>query len=151
MKKRYVLKRHTEQERALILRMVAAGNTLAVVVKKLGISRSTVETWARDDDEFREKYRRARESQSLALADLALEVAAKPAKDIVEVKQRELHVKTIMWHTAKTSPRLFAERLQHDHAAHVGVIVLPPLDYSQQPIPALRPEDEVKALPPGES
>jgi len=134
--------------REQLLTLMAHGVTTTAACEELDLSLGTVQFWVRSDDEFKEQYRKAREDQALALADRALDIAFKPAKDLIEVKDKDVMVKAIQWFTAKSAPRLFAERLQHDHSAHVGVIVLPPLDYSQQPISALHPNDQIKTLPP---
>jgi hypothetical protein len=133
-----------------LIEWLSEGITVTEACKRIGVMPQIPARWAREDAEFGEAYKQARIDQCQALADDALAVARRPAATIVDVKNKEVEIDTIKWYTSKVSPRQWGDKVQHDHTVLRGVVVLPPLDYSQQPIPALRPEDQVKTVPPGD-
>jgi len=139
MKRSLALMLRDDELKEQFLRLVSEGVTRKKACEALDLPSHRISDWVKLDSEFKEAYRHANDEQCLALADRALEIAATPAATMVEVKDKDVYLKTIQWYTAKRAPRLFAERLQHDHNAAVGVVILPALDYSQQPIPALEP------------
>ena len=141
-----IAKRHAQER---LLELIAAGVTVTRSAQEIDVAFRTVMTWAAEDEEFREAYQFARRCQAHAIADTAMAIAQRPATTIVEVKRNELEIETCKWFVSKTVPRDWGDKVQHDHTILRGVVILPALDYSQQPIPALNPEQRV--LPPGDS
>src|SRR5262245_5681109 len=143
--------RHHPDTRDAVLRLMAEGLTVSAACAELGIHVTSVYDWRRTDPDFRERYKEARIVQAHAMADQVIGLAEKPATTMVEVRDKECHIDALKWYVSKSAPRHYGDKVQHDHTTQLGVVVLPALDYSQQPIPALDATAEVKALPPGET
>jgi len=131
-----------------LLELMCEGTTVTRAAQEIDVSLRTVMTWVAEDEAFREQYQIARHCQGQAIADGAMDIADQPVTTIVEVKRNELAIETRKWYVAKTVPREWGDKVQYDHTILRGVVILPALDYSQQPIPALDPEQRL--LPPGE-
>jgi hypothetical protein len=59
-----------------------------------------------------------------------LEIAESPVRpgDMAAVQRNRLMVDTIKWLVSKIAPRLYGDRVTHDHRVMTGVVVLPPLE-----------------------
>jgi len=130
-----------------VLELIAEGLTVTRAAQELGITKQIVVHW-QADPAFAERYKEARLQQAHALADRMLEIAEEPVTTMVEVKRNELRVETTKWLISKVAPAHYGEKVRHDHTLLRGVVILPALNYAEQPIAALEP-GEIGTLPDG--
>ena len=133
----------------IVLDLISQGVTVTRAAEEVGVAPAVVTNWQLDDEAFRERYKAARLAQAHCLADKVIEIAEEPVENMVEVRRNELRIDTYKWYVAKVAPQHYGEKVQHDHTILRGVVILPALDYSETPIPALAP-GEVSMLPSGE-
>jgi len=129
-----------------VLELIADGLTVTRAAEEVGITLPVVTGWQRDDPAFAERYKEARINQAHALADQLRDIADEPVTTMVEVKRNELRIETTKWIISKSAPTHYGEKVRHDHTLLHGVVILPALDYTEQPIAALEP-GEVGLLP----
>lgn len=117
---------------------VAEGGTAVQAFKRHGVTHGQFWYWTENHEKLRDAWHRARLSQAHALADQALELADEPISygDMAAVNRQRLRVDTRKWYTAKIAPKIFGDRIEHDHTHRVGVVLLPPVN---QPPKALQP------------
>src|SRR5262245_21464481 len=128
----FVLKDYTEAQRDELLRLIADGMTKTRACELLQIPKEIVGYWISADDDFNERYRRARTEQSHSLTDEILEIADAPASSMDAVHHAKLRVEARKWLIGKSTPRLYGEKVHQDHTHTVGVVLLPALDTEQQ-------------------
>jgi hypothetical protein len=95
---------------------IAQGKSLVTILKKKGMpSYTRVMVWLQEDEEFRDRYARARADQSDYLADeiLAIADATTTAKDSVAVQAARLQIDSRKWIAAKLKPQKYSERMTH--------------------------------------
>src|SRR5262245_60556125 len=138
-----------QRAQAVLLELISEGVTVTRACQEINASMRTVMTWAAEDEAFREQYQLARRHQAHSMADKAVAISQQPVATMVELKQHELEVETLQWFISKTVPRDWGDKVQHDHTVLRGVVVLPALDYSQEPIPAALPPEN-RVLPSGD-
>lgn len=109
---------------------VAEGGTAVQAFKHHGVTHGQFWHWTEHHDRLREAWHRARLSQAHALADQALELADEPVSygDMAAVNRQRLRVDTRKWYTSKIAPKIFGDRIEHDHTHRVGVVLLPPVN-----------------------
>ena len=69
-------------------------------------------TWLRNDDDFLERYARAREAQADKLFKESLEIADKATPENVSVAR--LQVDTRKWAAARLAPKKYGDHISHD-------------------------------------
>lgn len=121
---------------------VAEGGTAVQAFKRYGVTHGQFWYWTENHEKLRDAWSRARLSQAHALADQALELADEPISygDMAAVNRQRLRVDTRKWYTSKIAPKIFGDRIEHDHTHRVGVVLLPPVN---QPAKALKPHSTV--------
>lgn len=90
---------------------------LSSITKKLGVDNSTVYRWMDDNEEFRNKYTRAREDQADYLADQMLAIADKSEGDdkafvgINRIHRDKLRLETRKWIASKLKPKKYGDKM----------------------------------------
>lgn len=109
---------------------VAEGGTAVQAFKHHGVTHGQFWHWTEHNETLRAAWHRARLSQAHALADQALELADEPISygDMAAVNRQRLRVDTRKWYTSKIAPKIFGDRIEHDHTHRVGVVLLPPVN-----------------------
>ena len=69
-------------------------------------------TWLRENEDFLERYARAREAQADKLFKESLEIADKATPENVSVAR--LQVDTRKWAAARLAPKKYGDRVEHD-------------------------------------
>lgn len=123
--KKHQTSKEIEGER--ICHLVETGRVAKDAMKAVGVPRSTFWQWVDADKDFRARYESARVSQAHAMAEDALQIANEAVADMAAVQRNRLRVDTIKWFVSKIAPKLYGDRLQHDHQHTLGVVMLPPL------------------------
>ena len=126
------------QETALaICERIAQGETLSQVCASPGMpSRATVYRWQEADEDFRATYRRARELQMESWGDEIVDIADDTTLDTVtrvtpqgreyetvdheNIQRSKLRVNTRQWLMARLNPRLYGDKVEHEHSGLVG-------------------------------
>jgi hypothetical protein len=120
---------YTEEIGLKICEWLASGQSLRAFCREPGTpSQSMVYRWLIAHEDFREKYRVAREVQADTLVDELVEIADAKTADVNETQRNRLRVDTRKWVAAKQRPVKYGERSevnvnthdQHNHL-HVGV------------------------------
>jgi hypothetical protein len=95
-----------------IVLQMAEGMTLIEICKAPGMPTTrAVRAWARDDkDGFQEVYKRAREMQAHAVAEMVLQ----DARDATDAGLGRLHMDAGKWFAAKLLPRVYSDRVAID-------------------------------------
>lgn len=128
---------YTEEMGLSICERIAQGETLSQVCRDQDMpSRATVYRWQEADDRFRDTYRRARELQMQSWGDEILEIADDTTLDTVtrvtaqgreyeavdheNIQRSKLRVNTRQWLMARLNPRLYGDKVEHEHSGMVG-------------------------------
>src|SRR5262249_41130891 len=78
-------------------------------------SQQSVYTWLRNDEDFLERYARAREAQADKLAKEILELSDKIEDDNpVKVQRARLQVDSRKWLAARLAPKKYGDHINHD-------------------------------------
>lgn len=130
-----------------VCRAVSGGQLVKYACKDVGITPDMLRDWAAANPEFATLYARAREEQSHAIAEQAIEIAHGSDADnearvaqMVEavhgaeeadkmkvlnallresVQRDRLRVDTLKWMASKIAPRLYGEKMQQEHSGGV--------------------------------
>lgn len=125
----------SKRERAFdrVLEMIAAGTAMRVACKKVGMPNIAFYRMLREDSEKgRERanrYARAKEEQLEAFAADTIALADRPmltrrtrrtasgvSVEVYDnVERARLAVETRKWHLAKLKPKVYGDRVEHDH------------------------------------
>jgi hypothetical protein len=136
------LTQYTERQREQFLRLISEGIIRKIACESIGIPPVVIQQWVRDDEDFAERYKLAREQQAHAWGDEIIEIADAPCSTIEQVQHAKLRVEARKWLMGKNAPRHYGERVQNDHTHMVGVVLLPALDTDQKAL-----KDISKRLP----
>ena len=103
-----------------ILHRLAAGETLKAICRDKDLpAESTVRLWAIEDRAgFSARYAKARMVGYLGLADEVVEISDAKWEDPA---CRRVRVDTRKWMLAKMLPKVFGDKVQHDHSGTVTV------------------------------
>lgn len=113
-----------------ICEQIAEGKSLVTILKKKATpSYTRVMVWLQENEEFRDKYARARTDQADYMADEILAIADKAAKakDNVTIQAARLRIDTRKWVASKLKPKKYGERV-----AHAGDEAVPLLNKSSE-------------------
>ena len=106
----------------IVLESLEEGSSLRAAAKKAGTTHSTVLRWVREDQELANQYTRAREIGYALLADELLEICDAVKND----PQRDrLRVDTRKWLLAKVMPKIYGDRIEHQHKGDFTVNITP--------------------------
>src|SRR5260370_24066681 len=93
---------------------IAEGQSVAEICASPDMpSQQSVYTWLRNDEDFLERYARARDAQADKLFKECLEIADKATPENVSVAR--LQVDTRKWAAARLAPKKYGDRVEHDH------------------------------------
>ncbi len=93
---------------------IAEGQSVAEICgRRDQPSQQSVYTWLREDEDFLERYARARDAQADKLFKECLEIADKATPENVSVAR--LQVDTRKWAAARLAPKKYGDRVEHDH------------------------------------
>lgn len=101
-----------------VLAHLESGKSLRASAKEAGTTHSTVLRWVSEDQELANQYTRAREIGYALLADELLEICDAGDND---PHRDRLRVDTRKWLLAKVMPKVYGERIEHDHKGGVTV------------------------------
>jgi len=98
---------------------IAEGQSVAEICgRRDQPSQQSVYTWLREDEDFLERYARARDAQADKLFKECLEIADKATPENVSVAR--LQVDTRKWAAARLAPKKYGDRVEHDHKGGVN-------------------------------
>lgn len=110
--------------------MISTGSKgLSSCCRKLKVNPSTVYRWIEENDEFRNKYTRAREDQADFLADQMIAIADKSEGDdkafvgINRIHRDKLRVETRKWVASKLKPKKYGDSLGLNHSGKLAIDV----------------------------
>jgi len=93
--------------------LLAQGRSVAVICAGPDMpSQQSVYTWLKQDEDFLERYARAREAQADKLFKECLEIADAARPEDVNVAR--LRVDTRKWAAARLAPKKYGDRISHD-------------------------------------
>lgn len=99
-----------------VCELLAAGSSLRKAAEGVGLSHSTVLEWCDDVPEFGNQYARARSIGYRLLSDEIIEIADEKSGDPVRDR---LRVDTRKWMLAKMLPKVYGDRIDHNHSGTV--------------------------------
>lgn len=79
----------------------------------------TIYRWLDTNDEFRQQYARARETQADGKFEDAWGIARDATPETVQVAR--LQIDTIKWQTSKLAPKKYGEKLELEHSGHIDM------------------------------
>lgn len=117
---------------------LASGRPLVRICKDEGMPHlSTVYRWMASNEQFREKYARARSDQADTLADEIIDIADDSSNDrivvdhgdgVVEqrtdqeaIQRSRLRVDARKWYASKIAPKKYGERIETAHTGDVRI------------------------------
>jgi hypothetical protein len=101
-----------------VLDGLEAGKSLRAAAKEAGTSAPSFIRWTGEDSDLAERYARAREIGYKLLADELVEISDEGSGD---AQRDRLRVDTRKWMLAKMLPKIYGERIEHDHKGGVNV------------------------------
>lgn len=132
---------HCPQEvKDAVLARIADGMPIHQSMALSGYHKAELYDWVREDPEYGERFKRARESlahtyaeESVTLPDTA------SADDVADAKRASAHVNLVglrsrsrQWLASRMLPDVYGEKIEHRGTITQAVVLLPPLD----PLPA---------------
>lgn len=127
----------SDQLSAYICGRIAAGETLTAICKTPGLPvPATVHRWRREDKQFNADYTAARVDQMESWGDEVIEIADDDTMDTMDgvdkqgnsiqvanhanVQRDRLRVDTRKFLMGKIAPRIYGDRVSHEHSGEVG-------------------------------
>jgi len=80
--------------------------------------------WANSDESLAEQYARARATGLGLDADDIHELAKTPCADALEAATVKLRVDTLKWDVSKRLPKVYGDRIKHEHDGNVNITVV---------------------------
>ena len=114
----------------------ASSKSLGKICKSLDVSTVSVFRWLDENEDFRNRYARAREIQADFLAEEIIEIADDSSRDtksvvkggqVIEVEDTEwtnrskLRVDARKWIASKLKPKKYGDKIQTEYSGTVGV------------------------------
>jgi hypothetical protein len=129
---------------------MAEGESLKSVLRDDGMPKwQTVYRWTESNEDFRAQYTRARNAQAQRWVDEIVEIADDDSNDWTEGKdgvpvvngeaiaRSRLRVDTRKWIACKVLPKLYGEKIEHEHS---GKVTLEGMVLASMQAPAKAPE-----------
>lgn len=144
-------------------RIATSKHGLHRICRDIGdIDPSTVYDWIRQDDEFSDKYARAREMQADYMDELRIDVASGEYRkgglddqgnpslfiDTPEAIQRDkLYAGHIQWSQSKLAPKKYGDKQTHEHSGVDGnpIEVQSPADKLSALLVRIAPQDDAES------
>lgn len=102
----------TQETADAICEWLASGKSLKKFCEEDGAPhQGTVYRWVAENQEFRERYERARESQAEFMGDDILEISDETKCDAVAVQNARLRVDSRKWLMSKLAPKKYGDKL----------------------------------------
>lgn len=127
----------TEENATRICELIAEGWTLRQIAREVGVETAgAITKWVRDDEDFRQRYARAKEAQADHFADELVEIADDGRNDWVEremdgqtqrvvdhehLQRSRLRVDARKWLMSKMAPKKYGDALAVEHKGTVGL------------------------------
>lgn len=97
-----------------ICNLIADGQSLRTICADDDMpNKATVFRWLAAHESFRDQYARARDAQADALVDEMIDIA--DAADADNAQAARLQVDARKWVASKLKPKLYGDKVQHDH------------------------------------
>jgi transcriptional regulator with XRE-family HTH domain len=120
----------------LVLQRLAEGLSLRKAAAEAGIDPSTVLKWEDADPEFAQQYAHARATGYKLLADELIEIADDSSGDVIETERgpvanaefaarSRLRVDTRKWMLSKMLPKVYGDKIEHEHKGRVVITATP--------------------------
>ncbi len=118
-----------------VLRLIRLGRSIRQACKELrangvrGPNRSAFLAWCEKTPERYGQYTRAMHRRTALQADELDEIASSagrdgdPAKRMADIQSARLRIDTRKWIAAKLLPKLYGDKLQHEHSGSVAITV----------------------------
>jgi hypothetical protein len=100
-----------------ICEWIASGKSLRAYCRQPGKTPlTTVMEWLNnpENDDFRNKYARAREIQAEVLADELMEIADEDKHDALKLQHDKMKIETRQWIAAKLLPKKYGNKLEFE-------------------------------------
>lgn len=95
-----------------ICMLIASGESVLKISERPGMpAQSTIYKWLSEQNEFSEKYRRAREAQADYFADEMIGIADDCLPDATEVAKAKLRIDARKWYVTKVAPRKYGDKV----------------------------------------
>lgn len=105
-----------------ICNWIAAGKTLRDYCRQDGKpSWDTIYNWAKEDEQFAQRFARAREDGQDVMSEQCLEIADTQPVDQTEVQWMRVRIETRLKLLAKWNPKKYGDRQTHEHAGGVQI------------------------------
>lgn len=107
-----------------IVKWVSEGNTLVSWCEANKVPLATVHHWLNKDDQFKQRYARAREDMGDVIAARMRKLASEPSDHPDDVQHRRLQLDTDKWLLARWYPNRYGDRTNVEHSGGVTVNVV---------------------------
>ena len=95
--------------------LIAEGRSVAEICARPDMpSQQSVYTWLKQDEDFLERYARAREAQADTLAAKIMTVVDGVEPEPGKVSKARLQFDAYRWHAGKLAPKKYGDRISHD-------------------------------------
>lgn len=106
---------YTPEIGSILCERIATGESLRAVCREEGMpSYTSVMRWARDNDEFREHYIRAREDQAHSDADEITDVRNMVLAGLLDPGAAKVVIDAMKWSAGKRAPKVYGDRIAID-------------------------------------
>jgi hypothetical protein len=107
----------------VVIDALQAGKSLRAAAAEAGIGHTTVLFWVDQHKDFADQYARARDIGYRLLADELIELSDRPVGGITSegVQHARLQVDTRKWMLSKMLPKLYGERIEHEHKGGITI------------------------------
>lgn len=116
---------YTREVADKVCELIAEGKTLRKIEQMPGMPpKSTIDGWALDDvDGFAGRYARAQRIRTYGMRDEIVDISD---DETLEPDDKRVRIDARKWVMAKTLPKEFGDRIQHEHSGGViaGTIVI---------------------------
>lgn len=104
-----------------ICALIASGESVLKISRRPGMpAQSTIYKWLSEQEEFSEKYRRARETQADYFADEMIGIADDCMPDGAEVAKAKLRIDARKWYVTKVAPRKYGDKITNEMVGKDG-------------------------------
>ena len=107
-----------------VLALLEEGKSLRSAATEVGeVTEAAIRQWRAADAEFASQYARAREIGYERLADEIIDLSDRPVGGITSegVQHARLQVDTRKWMLSKVLPKIYGDRVEHEHKGGITV------------------------------
>jgi hypothetical protein len=136
----------TDADVATAVRLAADGATHHAICEALPCSPMMLAKWVASYPDFAAEYARAREVGALRrLDELHAIIRTKPADQVEATWQRTV-ASIAQWELSKALPRIYGDRLNHEHSGVISVSVTTGIDLASLPTAQLTQSPQVGVI-----